>query len=1083
MLLTFLAISGFVICCVNQCFLIDKMLGYNTIGRFAAGSKIPGEAKLTNNSRSNINGDPLPTPFYIQFPNFADIRWKKNLIEMEFKRKRMLIRDWMRSLSDKLEVSSKETHDFVAGLGISSNETSTANWNDWLLAIEECVLEFNAMETTPPPSKLIWPGAFQLLTAKLAQLLPTDDDDEVSTTEVPYNRANVLADVHRQNLGINTMVDDPRNSRLTSNETVITTSTSGMSKYDIIASILHSNEVKHSFYGSPEREGSPVVTPSLTEVQSPDRPDEVIRECQHNQGDRTPDAENDALLEESEHSTFEVLEWSNGLNGFRKATSLTDDSPIRDFRFLYPFNKQLFPPPGTGTDIIGGPTSTATSDHNSSILNSSFCSNSPARAHPVVVGSMKPSPVSGRRGGHPGEQSHEIAHAHPAHTAVENQCLPTILEMEIPAPCDLSSGVASGASVGGDNVWQKDAVITKKECGCQATDEKTEYQHKEMETQTIEFGSESTVGAETGLQNEVETIQKVEQENDKGTAQNSVPHDREGEHREMETQTLEFENEAATMEPIGTTVSSCSIANMPPQEHQKFQHFPAESSIAKEPPRESPMQEVGVLEPPIISSAAIKIDTLLIEYTPAELSADSSGSAGKGAGTRVVLLFPDTVFEPAVTSTPTSASASTPVSTPSSPLPPPQPMSQPQPQSQQLCLAQETEADAESVNSALTNVSKEEVRKMVSLLATRKLRRPAAALARRKHTSSAAAATSSKIPKKGCIAPVNASVETISSKACEHRLNPFDAEENEQAGEEEPLVLEVSVLQEQIPGSTFATGNNSSPARHTRNSGNSSTGLHHRSLLSTGGGSGDGAAREQQDAQGIESTNQQQNGSPNGSPSRRNHGPPPPHLPHATVPTVTFPTDPAEANNRSWRSFWWVLLLVVLFFALLSAGRHYYGTSTGGGSSHGRRGTDSAPSFSHHHQHSPFEPVGSLWGKDYSSAGSGDSVGDIGIMSLKVSVQPRNARTARQPRSGDSSSNAESQKSAKKPPFTPGDDREEREKGGGGRNTIMNATPLGAFRRAWFKVRLLLNSAVNIVSRPITSIFAIFGRNQGRNRP
>eukprot|EP01032_Pedospumella_encystans_P014430 gene14430-16570_t len=115
-------------------------------------------------------------------------------------------------------------------------------------------------------------------------------------------------------------------------------STNITSKYDHLASMLRTDVVKHSFYGSPERDESPLVSPTVSELPSP----ETSVSRKHLSSIDDFDAE---YLQETNRSTVEVLEWSNGLHGFRKAASANDiDHSAHDFRFLHPMNKPLFPP-------------------------------------------------------------------------------------------------------------------------------------------------------------------------------------------------------------------------------------------------------------------------------------------------------------------------------------------------------------------------------------------------------------------------------------------------------------------------------------------------------------------------------------------------------------------------------------------------------------------------------------------------------------------------------------------------------------------------------------------------------------------
>ena len=115
-------------------------------------------------------------------------------------------------------------------------------------------------------------------------------------------------------------------------------STNITSKYDHLASMLRTDVVKHSFYGSPERDDSPLVSPTVSELPSP----ETSVSRKHLSSIDDLDAE---YLQETNRSTVEVLEWSNGLHGFRKAASATEiDHSAHDFRFLHPMNKPLFPP-------------------------------------------------------------------------------------------------------------------------------------------------------------------------------------------------------------------------------------------------------------------------------------------------------------------------------------------------------------------------------------------------------------------------------------------------------------------------------------------------------------------------------------------------------------------------------------------------------------------------------------------------------------------------------------------------------------------------------------------------------------------
>eukprot|EP00598_Pedospumella_elongata_P015605 CAMPEP_0185014680 /NCGR_PEP_ID=MMETSP1098-20130426/99443_1 /TAXON_ID=89044 /ORGANISM="Spumella elongata, Strain CCAP 955/1" /LENGTH=694 /DNA_ID=CAMNT_0027543779 /DNA_START=81 /DNA_END=2162 /DNA_ORIENTATION=- len=115
-------------------------------------------------------------------------------------------------------------------------------------------------------------------------------------------------------------------------------STNITSKYDHLASMLRTDVVKHSFYGSPERDESPLVSPTVSELPSPET--SVSRKHLSSIDDLDAD-----YLQETNRSTVEVLEWSNGLHGFRKAASATEiDHSAHDFRFLHPMNKPLFPP-------------------------------------------------------------------------------------------------------------------------------------------------------------------------------------------------------------------------------------------------------------------------------------------------------------------------------------------------------------------------------------------------------------------------------------------------------------------------------------------------------------------------------------------------------------------------------------------------------------------------------------------------------------------------------------------------------------------------------------------------------------------
>lgn len=115
-------------------------------------------------------------------------------------------------------------------------------------------------------------------------------------------------------------------------------STNMTSKYDHLASMLRTDAVKHSFYGSPERDESPLISPTVSELPSPET--SVSRKYLSSIDEIDGD-----YLQETDRSTVEVLEWSNGLHGFRKAAPATEiDHSAHDFRFLHPMNKPLFPP-------------------------------------------------------------------------------------------------------------------------------------------------------------------------------------------------------------------------------------------------------------------------------------------------------------------------------------------------------------------------------------------------------------------------------------------------------------------------------------------------------------------------------------------------------------------------------------------------------------------------------------------------------------------------------------------------------------------------------------------------------------------
>jgi hypothetical protein len=120
-------------------------------------------------------------------------------------------------------------------------------------------------------------------------------------------------------------------------ESVGSLSTTATSKYDHISAVLRLDQTKYSFYGSPEREASPPISELPSPAETYDR--SAVRSF--DEGDE------DGFLIESERSALEMLEWSHGLNAFRKATpplSMDVSTQPANFRFVHPIGKQLFPP-------------------------------------------------------------------------------------------------------------------------------------------------------------------------------------------------------------------------------------------------------------------------------------------------------------------------------------------------------------------------------------------------------------------------------------------------------------------------------------------------------------------------------------------------------------------------------------------------------------------------------------------------------------------------------------------------------------------------------------------------------------------
>lgn len=927
------------------------MLGYSKLSRLPTGTKVAVE-----NSRPRIYGgasedDALPANFHELFPNFCDIRSRKTLMEIAFVRKRMFILAWMKSTDDNNNISVKGAQALLGSYGITENNTSSGNWNDWLQVIQECIVELNGTDAAPPSTRLMWPGALQMLTSKLAHLLPTDDADEVSTAEVPYAtnpNSNNTVSGQRYDMSVHTAADDPRNSRLTSNETVITTSTSGTSKYDILASILHSNEVKHSFYGSPEREESPVVTPSLTDVHSPDQPDEAPTSKLAAQNS-SAEAEQDGFLEESEHSTLEILEWSNGLNGFRKATPLTYGSPIRDFRFLHPYNKQLFPPTGSNADVIGHPSSIdhtsstgigsattgvhhATNTSNSAIGSAQSTSrgSSPARATPVLW-KAKSSP--------------ERADPHAVHHS-----LPTILEF--------SEGAGS----------QKSVHHTIFAAGLQSI---TEIQER--------------TSAEDAMTGKVADVPAHEPE--------------------METQTCDFNVEDAPMSLI--------IENNT--------HRIISESVMMHCTQVTREATVGVNTERRANTVSDSAEILL-------QSTIKSSSAGTTEAP-TTLIFPNTEFIPL----------------------PPQPSA-----------SAEADGDAVSVTSALTNVSREEVRRMAHLLASKKVRRPAAGLARRKHTGTAGSRRSKASTTQRDNSAVDDSAEDSAGEPVPETvlqsIPPVMPEPSSASIPVEGDVVSSPVLAPNSVGSPKVVhGTTETISDHHGHS-------HHRGETSP-----------------VSRTGSLSRSSPARSPPRHVHIP------------AEFPAFEEPAPSGSWGSLR-IVLVLLLYVSLLVAGRQYYqqhfpsiphrSTRSGsaGPSRNAENVADPTATFQHHHR-APAEHVDSFWSSGasnvhpskYDHAYGAARGPDVGTLSLIVSYQPPSRFGTASSGSLPDGAGAERSEAASNAKASAGPGRDSR---GAGTGTVANAhfTPLGAFRQAWSKLKGLLKFGLKAVTRPVSSIFAIFGR-------
>ena len=194
------------------------------------------------------------------------------------------------------------------------------------------------------------PARKALITKKILQTIIRNHVHAMSSVSSPQNKCDENTDGKSEDLGTEQekFSDFPVLHQANStnelnfgqrprSESVGSLSTTATSKYDHISAVLRLDQTKYSFYGSPEREASPPISELPSPAETYDR--RAVRSF--DEGDE------DGFLIESEHSALEMLEWSHGLNAFRKATppsSMDISTQPANFRFLHPIGKQLFPP-------------------------------------------------------------------------------------------------------------------------------------------------------------------------------------------------------------------------------------------------------------------------------------------------------------------------------------------------------------------------------------------------------------------------------------------------------------------------------------------------------------------------------------------------------------------------------------------------------------------------------------------------------------------------------------------------------------------------------------------------------------------
>ena len=230
-----------------------------------------------------------------------------------------LIKEWFQQATSSTDraVTRVDAEAFLASWDITASNVSSVIWQEWVDAITQVL--------SSPLN----------VTENIGSL---DDSDDLSTAEYAYYPTISNIEHHQYRL-----TSSEGAAQITTDSVSVATTTTGANRYDQLNAKLLLDAVKHSFYGSPERDDSPSMPLSPRQSEDEEPLGGVVLETITESSETAK-----AAATPSASAGGEVLEWSSGLNRFVRPQESQYNLAEENLVFPMGLPRQLFSGPKAG---------------------------------------------------------------------------------------------------------------------------------------------------------------------------------------------------------------------------------------------------------------------------------------------------------------------------------------------------------------------------------------------------------------------------------------------------------------------------------------------------------------------------------------------------------------------------------------------------------------------------------------------------------------------------------------------------------------------------------------------------------------